>query len=531
MHQSAHIHTRFPQVPRVSPQRRLWVRASLAILAVANIVLIACGSFLIYDNYRKARAATDAEVKAHALFAAESIADPFWKLQRVSVRKILVRFGKRDKHALYVTQKGEFWDGVIRADVNQEMFYRRMENADLLALSNRGLAVRQNIIRQSSDGVEGIIGELWVVPDFGEIQQRAFKSATELFWQLLILDALLATASAYVIYRITRPIRRLSEVALELSQGNFQVRFPVTRQDEIGACGTAFNSMAEALGRFTSSLQQMVDEQTEVIKERTDDLIESEKTASYVRVVQGFAHELSTPLLSALTSAQMIVDAAKSILEDPQASTTTKNHARFILEMSDSSLLATLNQAADHLSTLKKVSLENSTEEREHLDLSRHVFDICKSLEPDVIRAGHHLNIHIEPGIMSHNKPGLFFHILGILIRNSCSHAFDQGQKGVIYCSLQRDSTTPSLGRLVVSDNGRGLPEESHLHAFDLYYKKSSGGSHSSFGLYSVKRMASDPKELAGDVTCTVRPGGGVVFTVEFPLNPQDIRTLPPASS
>ena len=55
-----------------------------------------------------------------------------------------------------------------------------------------------------------------------------------------------------------RPVARLAAAANRLSEGDFQVRVPVNRHDELGDMGRAFNHMAETIENTTAQLEQDV---------------------------------------------------------------------------------------------------------------------------------------------------------------------------------------------------------------------------------------------------------------------------------
>lgn len=58
--------------------------------------------------------------------------------------------------------------------------------------------------------------------------------------------------------RITRPIRRMQRAAKALEQGNFHVRVPVERRDELGSLAASLNELASQLEGVLSSKQQFL---------------------------------------------------------------------------------------------------------------------------------------------------------------------------------------------------------------------------------------------------------------------------------
>ena len=69
------------------------------------------------------------------------------------------------------------------------------------------------------------------------------------FFAVFLLMSLLATG------RISRPISRLTRATVKVADGDFSIRLPADRTDEIGELMRSFNAMTEALSK-TSYLQK-----------------------------------------------------------------------------------------------------------------------------------------------------------------------------------------------------------------------------------------------------------------------------------
>lgn len=105
------------------------------------------------------------------------------------------------------------------------------------------------IVHENSAGTEVDAGALFVSSATPQIASGVgAMSRTMLFATLWItLVALIAT---YLISeRITRPLKEISRAAGEFAAGNFEVRVPVSGQDEIAELCETFNNMADSLAR------------------------------------------------------------------------------------------------------------------------------------------------------------------------------------------------------------------------------------------------------------------------------------------
>jgi signal transduction histidine kinase len=68
----------------------------------------------------------------------------------------------------------------------------------------------------------------------------------------LLLIAIFAT---FLVFRVVRPIRRVSNATQRFAGGNFEARVPATGPDEIGELGRSFNAMAESLTQSRRDLE------------------------------------------------------------------------------------------------------------------------------------------------------------------------------------------------------------------------------------------------------------------------------------
>ena len=94
-------------------------------------------------------------------------------------------------------------------------------------------------------------GRLYVIVVLGSantlrsiLQRQASRSA--LYTLLLLLGTTLVTG--LFAWRFTRPVKRLSVAAQRVATGDFDVRVPTDRNDEMGALAVAFNDMTARLG-------------------------------------------------------------------------------------------------------------------------------------------------------------------------------------------------------------------------------------------------------------------------------------------
>jgi signal transduction histidine kinase len=68
----------------------------------------------------------------------------------------------------------------------------------------------------------------------------------------------------------------------------------------------------------------------------------------------------------------------------------------------------------------------------------------------------------------------------------------------------------------VISDNGKGIPEEDQGKVFELFYSTKPPGKGTGLGLPICQNIL---KKLGGEITLESRPGAGTAFTVRLPVS------------
>jgi len=110
----------------------------------------------------------------------------------------------------------------------------------------------------------------------------------------LLLFALAATASLFFARRLTRPLENLSDAALKVGKGEFEVTVTSESDDEIGALSNSFNQMTTELREREVKLEHA-----------NAALIQSEKLSAFGQLGAGIAHEVKNPLAGILGYAQL----------------------------------------------------------------------------------------------------------------------------------------------------------------------------------------------------------------------------------
>jgi HAMP domain-containing protein len=96
---------------------------------------------------------------------------------------------------------------------------------------------------------------------------KEINALTPFFIALFLGSAFLALLIVFLTSsRLLRPLQSLTEFAQRISQGDWQYRVPVDRDDEVGLLAHAFNRMAKELSLLYRSLEDRVDERTKHLR-------------------------------------------------------------------------------------------------------------------------------------------------------------------------------------------------------------------------------------------------------------------------
>jgi signal transduction histidine kinase len=284
--------------------------------------------------------------------------------------------------------------------------------------------------------------------------------------------------------RITGPLKKLVGGTVKISKGDFAHEIDIPSQDEIGDLAKSFNKMSREL------LQTR-----EKMEEANIKLIQAEKLASIGRISATIAHEIRNPLTSVKLNIQKVSQSAQlDEIEEEHLKISQEGVGqieKFIKEFLDFTRISELNLAqfpvdqileesikmmSDFLAQ-KKVILEKKFRKKEPLAL----------VDGDKLRQ-------------------VFLNIL----RNAYE-AVDEGGKISVSLSLKREEESRKI-RVVISDNGRGIPMGDWENIFEPFYTTKSSGT--GLGLAIARKII---EQHRGFVRVIKREGRGTSFEVLIP--------------
>ncbi|WP_084418277.1 stimulus-sensing domain-containing protein [Henriciella litoralis] len=330
--------------------------------------------------------------------------------------------------------------------------------------------------------VSAVVGVLTLESnDIDEII-RAERAALIPFIGVAVLVALIT--SALLTIGIARPLRRLSEEADRVRSGSSQeLNLPriTRRRDEIGALASSMEAMTEAL---------------------------FERITSNERFAADVAHEIKNPL----TSIRSAVETAERVQDNPEA--MRKLHKVIAHDV------GRLDRLITDISNASRLEAEITRVPTETLNIARFVADIVATYEYLAIEDDQASVVYEDAtmgaGLRVRGREGPLGQVIRNLIDNGLSFSPPAGK---VFVRVEQGRIGPqTTARIIVEDEGPGIPDDKFEKIFERFYtdrpKGSAFGRNSGLGLSIVRQIANTH---LGHVWAENRAEGGARFIVELP--------------
>lgn len=275
---------------------------------------------------------------------------------------------------------------------------------------------------------------------------------------------------------LVRPIKRITNAAKQLKEGDYSARTGMKGTDEIARLGNMFDLMADS--------------------------VESNRKLER-RLVTDVAHELRTPLMAIQSTVEAMIDGVFK---------------------PDVERLETLNSEVQRLSrlvdaVLKLSRLESRTKpiERRKLDLTEMLSAVVATHQAYIHDAGLSLEFQCDPHVYVFGDADLLRQATANLISNAVRYT---PEGGTITVMARKGDL---MGQIIVKDTGIGLTPEDAKMVFQRFWRADAGRARSTGGLgvgLSVVKEIVDQHN--GWVRVEGRPNEGACFTIYIPLYTED---------
>lgn len=284
----------------------------------------------------------------------------------------------------------------------------------------------------------------------------------------------------------------------------------------------------EALNTLNRELEQRVDERTQALQKTATDLqqtlgtlhrtqaelVQHEKVAALGRMVAGIAHELNTPIGTALVAGSTLHHMTELLKEHMEAGTLKKSSLlHFSREYAEGSALLekALLRAGQLVADFSKATQNHSAELCQSFELQTCLQALHAKLVPRFQNTTIRLELAIPSGIQMHSLPGLLTLVVEQLVDNARTHAFDVNEEGLISIAAREQDNDVEL---MVRDTGRGISPELQNSIFDPFFTTQMGQA-KGLGLHAVFSMVTG--SLRGSIDVNNETPHGSRFTIRIP--------------
>jgi len=420
------------------------------------------------------------------------------------------------------------------------------------------------------DGIAIVFNKFFTESDVENVDE-AIENIDRLALIAFGLALLISGVSGYIVATIiSRRISRLGLAAERLAAGNFEERIQTRVEDEVGALGATFNSMAYSLQGAFEQVEQEKERGQAILDGMTDAVIGVDRELNAVflnpkarRLLDDSDMEFQTRLQEILAKtrysgpvteseaeagdaiieirAAPLEDGALAILRD----VTEERHierakAEFIANASHE-LKTPLSAISGYLEMLEDEPDESvrrdfmeeiRTQTKRLQDLARTLLDLSKldanavvfrdeevyledmlhELKRDFSYTGRPMSINSESDVPPIETDSNQLHrALTILVDNAIKYSEDGSPVGL---ELHRENGNAIVS---VSDKGCGVPESEVPRIFDRFYRAqgSSRADGTGLGLALAHEIT---EHLGGDIHVESHPNEGSTFALTLPL-------------
>ncbi len=329
--------------------------------------------------------------------------------------------------------------------------------------------------------VPGMGWSLAVTIPGSELRKEAILIQTRVFQVVLLILVCAVIGVSLLSYYMLKPVRDLVEATHRIAGGDLNQEIPVRSRDELGDLTLAFNRMVRNLSRIQ------------------DELVRSEKLISLGRLSAGVAHEIRNPL-NAMKGAMVYLRKRRS--DDA----LIEEYSGLVSEEIDR-----LNAFVTDFLTFAR----QSEPRRVPTDVNRIIQAAQELFEEQARRRGIVFRNALDPGM-----PPLLVdpHQMEQVVINVMVNAMDAMPGGgeIRFSSgLSREGTTsetPAAAKIVIRDEGNGIPEGEMNSVFDPFFSTKDTGT----GL-GLPLSLSIVESHGGTIRIESRAHWGTRVTVEWP--------------
>jgi len=339
-------------------------------------------------------------------------------------------------------------------------------------------------------------------------------------YQMIVMSASLSLLMIIISYlyqnnRITYVIGKIEELNKNLSyieNGNYDINFADTEFVEFNVLSEHFIKSIDKIQlremeihSLNDNLEKIVDVRTSELSDKNAELvalvteledtqvllIESEKEASFSRLIAGIAHEINTPIGVSITLSSYLIEATKKLEKAFLNNELTRKSFKEQLEKIDevsTLILENLIKSGDLITSFKKASNNNFTYDLCDYNLYDLTDHLIKSMKTQIKDKDITIDIKMDEDFSLISFPSAMSQILTNLISNAITHGLKDHLVGYISISATKINNGKTV-QVVVEDNGKGIPTDQINNIFEPFYTTNREQGGMGLGLSIIRNL------------------------------------------
>ncbi|MEO0707786.1 MAG: HAMP domain-containing sensor histidine kinase, partial [Cyanobacteria bacterium J06649_5] len=250
----------------------------------------------------------------------------------------------------------------------------------------------------------------------------------------------------------------------------------------------------------------------------------TEKMAALGRLVAGIAHEINTPVGTAIMTASTLENATQSIAADLAQGDLKRSSFENYLEISADCahlILNNLHRAGELVTSFKEVAVDQTSLQKRVFKIKPYLKEIITNLTPQLKKTAHQVQLLGDDTLIVDSYPGGISQVITNLITNSLAHAYADGESGTVTITVEASTVDAATIILTYHDDGCGIALADQSRIFEPFFTTARNFGGSGLGLHLVYNLVT--QMLKGDIQLVSSPEQGTTFTITFPSGQSEV--------
>jgi len=260
---------------------------------------------------------------------------------------------------------------------------------------------------------------------------------------------------------------------------------------------------------------QILSQTLQTLQTTQSELIRAAKMAALGNLVAGVAHEISTPVGTALMTASTLENATETIsanLEQGKLKRSSFENYLGIAAECSHLILSNLHRAGELINGFKQVAVDQTSLQKRVFLIKPYIQEVVSNLSPQFKKTPHQTVVIGDDTLLVESYPGSLAQVITNLTTNALTHAYPNDQPGTISITIAVQNNNIVL---TYHDDGCGISAEHQNRIFEPFFTTTRDIGGSGLGLHLVYNIVT--QTLKGKIEVASQPQEGTTFTITFP--------------